>query len=171
MTTNQEKIDSSENHFQICQSINCFICCLSYLSHIKLRKKSKKAKDFQLASRLSSKRREALAKFSGFVALRDKRKRRTEIMRKERRIVVEVNRVQRVAEHSHVYTTYCAGCRNKVELVTFQEAAKITGGSIEKIVRRAAKGELHLGLVPEAMLVCLNSLLNIPNLSQKLQTH
>jgi DNA polymerase III alpha subunit (gram-positive type) len=112
-----------------------------------------------------------LAESCGFVALRDNRKRKTEVMRKQRRIVVETNRVQRVANHSDVYTTHCAGCRNKVELVTFQEAAKITGSPIEKIVRRAAKGELHLGLVPEAMLVCLNSLMNIPNISHKLQTH
>lgn len=73
-------------------------------------------------------------------------------------MVVEINRVRVLSRPAQLYTTHCAGCRREVELVTFNEAARLVGSNIDNIIRRAAKGELHLGLVPEAMLVCLDSL-------------
>jgi hypothetical protein len=79
----------------------------------------------------------------------------------KRKPVVEVEIVRAVCCRAHIYLTHCAGCGREVELVTFDDAAKIIGTNRDAIIRLAAGAELHLGIVPEALLVCLNSLLEI----------
>lgn len=80
-------------------------------------------------------------------------------MRKLNKIHIEVDRVRVICGHPQLYATWCAGCGKDVDLVTFNEAANITGTSIDAMVEQAAKGKLHLGIRPEALLICLNSLL------------
>lgn len=92
-------------------------------------------------------------------------------MRKPKRMIVEIERVRKVSNLSEVYETLCAGCNEEVELVTFAEASKIAGTSVDAVIKRAAKGEVHLGLVPEALLVCLNSLLAVQPFNRKAQVH
>lgn len=53
----------------------------------------------------------------------------------------------------------CRGCWKTVEMVSFHEAVQIVGVELDEIIRRAASGSLHLGIRPEALLICLDSLL------------
>ena len=70
-----------------------------------------------------------------------------------------------ICRQSQIYATACAGCGEEVELVTFPAAAKIVGESVDAVIEQAAKGNIHLGIRPEAMLVCLNSLLHVKEFS------
>jgi hypothetical protein len=79
----------------------------------------------------------------------------------KRKFVIEVERIRAVCRHSHIYLTHCAGCSAEVELVTFDDAAKIIGTNRDAIIKLAAGGELHLEIVPEALLVCLTLLLKV----------
>ncbi len=97
---------------------------------------------------------------------------RLNIKRKtERKIVIEVKRVRAVCRRSRVYVTQCAGCGTEVELVTFDDAAKIFGTNIDAVIKLAAGGEIHIGIVPEALLVCLNSLLDVAAFSRSVKAH
>jgi hypothetical protein len=64
-----------------------------------------------------------------------------------------------VCSYSQVYEGWCKGCLADVEMITFAEAANIICSSVDRVIQRAAKGGIHLGVRPEAMLVCMNSLL------------
>jgi hypothetical protein len=57
------------------------------------------------------------------------------------------------------YFGVCRGCRKTVEMVSFREAVQIVGIELNELIRRAAGGSLHLGIRPEALLICLDSLL------------
>lgn len=92
-------------------------------------------------------------------------------MRTKRKFVIEVDRVRLVCRRPRGYATQCRGCGAEVELVTFDEAAKIVGTSIDAIINCAARGKLHLGIVPEALLVCLNSLLGVAAFSRNVKAH
>lgn len=89
----------------------------------------------------------------------------------ERKIVIEVKRVRAVCRRSRVYVTQCAGCGTEVELVTFDDAAKILGTNIDAVIKLAAGGEIHIGIVPEALLVCLNSLLGVVAFKHSVKAH
>jgi hypothetical protein len=88
--------------------------------------------------------------------------------KKKRGIFLEVERVKQINRFPPVYVTKCAGCSNcEVDLVSFQEAAKIAGTNLEGIIYLASTGVLHLALTPDAFLICLNSLINFLNLKAK----
>ena len=89
----------------------------------------------------------------------------------KRKLVIEVERVRTVCRRSPIYLTRCAGCGTEVELVTFDDAAKIIGTSRQAIIKFAAGGEIHIGIVPEALLVCLNSLLDVAAFSRNVKAH
>jgi ribosomal protein S27E len=74
-------------------------------------------------------------------------------------IAVE-EQIRPVCPRSNLYAAWCRGCRAETEMVTFAEAADIICTDINKVVEQTAGGEVHLGIRPEAMLVCLNSLLH-----------
>ena len=57
------------------------------------------------------------------------------------------------------YVGMCRGCWKTVEMVSFHEAVQIVGVGLDEIIKRTANGSLHLGIRPEALLVCLDSLL------------
>lgn len=57
------------------------------------------------------------------------------------------------------YVGMCRGCWKTVEMVGFHEAVQIVGVDFDEIIKRASSGALHLGIRPEALLICLESLL------------
>lgn len=57
------------------------------------------------------------------------------------------------------YVGVCRGCRKAVEMVSFREAVQIVGAELDELIQLAASGSLHLGIRPEALLICLESLL------------
>ncbi len=83
---------------------------------------------------------------------------------KEMFIAVE-EQIRVICPQSKLYAAWCRGCRKETEMVTFDEAANIICTDIEKVVEQTAIGEVHLGIRPEAMLVCLNSLLRVNHIS------
>jgi hypothetical protein len=88
-------------------------------------------------------------------------KEREMFQKKIKRNFIAVNRIRVVCPQAQLYASWCSGCRADVEMVTFAEAASIACTSVDSIIEQAAKGKVHLGIRPEAMLVCLNSLLCI----------
>jgi hypothetical protein len=83
---------------------------------------------------------------------------------KEMFIAVE-EQIRVVCPQSKLYAGWCRGCRAETEMVTFAEAAEIICTDVEKVVEQTADGKVHLGIRPEALLVCLNSLLRVNRLS------
>jgi hypothetical protein len=79
-------------------------------------------------------------------------------MRNKRKPVIEVDRVHIMSPLSPRYETWCRGCGAEVELVKIDEAAEIAGTNTAAIIERAAAGEIHLAIRPEALLFCTNSL-------------
>lgn len=79
---------------------------------------------------------------------------------KEMFIAVE-DQISVVCPHSKLYAAWCRGCRRETEMVTFTEAADIICTDVKKVVEQTAAGRVHLGIRPEALLVCLNSLLRV----------
>jgi hypothetical protein len=71
---------------------------------------------------------------------------------------IVVDGVRKLFPPDPFYATWCAGCRDTVELVRIDEAARIAGTDADEVITRAAAGEIHLGLRPEALLFCVNSL-------------
>lgn len=80
-------------------------------------------------------------------------------MKTKNKPVIEVDRVRLISRISQRYETWCAGCGETVELVKVEEAATIAGTSIDTIIERAASRQIHLGIRPETLLFCVNSLL------------
>jgi hypothetical protein len=81
-------------------------------------------------------------------------------MKRLKRMFIAVEeQIKLVCPHSKLYAVWCRGCRAETEMVTFAEAADIICTDVEKVVEQTADGVVHLGIRPEAMLVCLNSLL------------
>ncbi len=60
---------------------------------------------------------------------------------------------------SHPFSMWCRGCRANVETVSLKEAAEITRTNTNEVITYAAQGKIHLGIRPEAVLFCLDSLL------------
>lgn len=75
-------------------------------------------------------------------------------------IAVE-EQIQVVCPNSKLYAAWCRGCCKETEMVTFSEAANIICTDVKKVVEQTAAGRVHLGIRPEALLVCLNSLLRV----------
>ena len=75
---------------------------------------------------------------------------------KKRIPVIALDRIRVISEK---YVTWCSGCGEDVDLVRIDEAAEIACTNTSTIVERAAAGEIHLGIRPEALLFCVNSLL------------
>lgn len=73
--------------------------------------------------------------------------------------MIEVDHVHAISPISPRYETWCSGCGDEVELVRIDEAAEITGTNTTAIIERAAAGEIHIAIRPEALLFCVNSLL------------
>ena len=64
-----------------------------------------------------------------------------------------------LSRQTNSYIGLCRGCWKTVEMVSFQEAGQIVGANLDEVIKRAASGSLHLGIRPEALLICLDSLL------------
>ena len=83
-------------------------------------------------------------------------------MKRLKRIFIAVEeQIREVCPRSKLYAAWCRGCRAETEMVTFAEAADIICTDVDKVIEQTAAGEVHLGIRSEAMLVCLNSLLQI----------
>jgi len=83
-------------------------------------------------------------------------------MKRLRKMFIAVEeQIRIISPHSKLYAAWCRGCRAETEMVTFAEAADIICMDIEKVVEQTAGGKVHLGVRPEALLVCLQSLLQI----------
>ena len=83
-------------------------------------------------------------------------------MKRLRKICITVEeQIRVVSPKSRLYAGWCRGCSEETEMVTFAEAAEIICTDVDKIVEQTAAGRVHLGIRPEALLVCLNSLLRI----------
>lgn len=80
-------------------------------------------------------------------------------MRRKNKPFIEVDRVRVISQFSQRYATWCAGCGETIELVKIEEAASIAGTSADTVIERAASGKIHLGIRPEALLFCVNSLI------------
>ena len=76
----------------------------------------------------------------------------------KRKPFIAVDSVRQLSPFAACYATFCAGCGATVELVRAEEAAAIAGTDLDAVIERAASGEVHLGLRPEALLFCVNSL-------------
>jgi hypothetical protein len=80
-------------------------------------------------------------------------------MKKKNKPVITVAGVRVISPLSPRYAGWCAGCGKTVELVKIDEAALIAGTGVEPIIERAARRKIHLGIRPEALLFCVDSLL------------
>jgi ribosomal protein S27E len=78
-----------------------------------------------------------------------------------KRPFIAVKRIRVICPQSQLYAAWCAGCGAETEMVTFAEAAKITCDDIDLVIAQVAGGNVHLGIRPEAMLICLDSLLRV----------
>lgn len=93
------------------------------------------------------------------------------VKRNIKRNFIAVKQIRMVCPQAQLYASWCAGCRADVEMVTFAEAAKIAGTEVEAVIAETAKGNVHLGIRPEALLVCLDSLLRLNEFSLSAKTH
>ncbi len=83
-------------------------------------------------------------------------------MKRIKQIFIAVEeQIDTVCPHSKLYAGWCRGCRAPTEMVTFAEAADIVCTDVNRIIEQTAAGKVHLGVRPEALLVCLNSLLRV----------
>lgn len=81
-------------------------------------------------------------------------------MKKEREIVIEVERVRTVFCRVHSRQEWCAECQREVDFLTVVEAAALSETSVQKIFACAEIGALHTANDSDSkLLVCLNSLL------------
>ncbi len=76
----------------------------------------------------------------------------------KRKPFIAVERIRRLSPFAASYATFCAGCGATVELVRPEEAAAIAGTDLDAVIERAASGDVHLGIRPETLLFCVNSL-------------
>ena len=76
-----------------------------------------------------------------------------------KQFLIKAPRTQIVLRASDRYLTECGICNKTVDLVTFAEASEIVGVGVDEIIDRSAAGVLHIAVRPEALLVCLSSLL------------
>ena len=87
-------------------------------------------------------------------------------MKRLKQIFIAVEeQIRTVCPHSKLYAGWCRGCRAETEMVTFAEAADIICTDVDRIIEQTAAGKVHLGVRPEALLVCLNSLLRVNRIS------
>lgn len=86
------------------------------------------------------------------------------------KFLVNTKRMQIVSFASERYTTLCSGCGKTVDLATFAEASEIVNANIDEIINRVASGAVHVVIRPEALLVCLDSLLGVANFGLPQQT-
>ena len=75
--------------------------------------------------------------------------------------MIQARRVHLVCRYSQRWAMWCAHCHADVELAEAEEAAQIAGTNVEAIINHAACGKIHLGITPEALLFCVNSLLSV----------
>lgn len=68
-------------------------------------------------------------------------------------------RITPLCQKTESYVGLCRGCQKLVEMVAFREAVQIVGVKLDVLIKQAASGSLHLGIRPEALLICLDSLL------------
>lgn len=87
-------------------------------------------------------------------------------MKRLKQIFIAVEgQIHTVCPHSKLYAGWCRGCREETEMVTFAEAADIICTDVDRIIEQTAAGKVHLGVRPEVLLVCLNSLLRVNHIS------
>jgi hypothetical protein len=83
-------------------------------------------------------------------------------MKRLKRIYIAVEeQIETICPRAKLYAGWCRGCRTETEMVTFAEAAEIICADADRVIEQTAAGAVHLGIRPEAMLVCLNSLLRV----------
>lgn len=70
-------------------------------------------------------------------------------------------KIMPLCSQTKIYVGVCRGCHKSVEMVGFREAVQIVGIELNELIKRAASGSLHLGIRPEALLICLDSLLQL----------
>ena len=68
-------------------------------------------------------------------------------------------KIMPMCKQTNSYVGQCRSCHKLVEMVGFREAVQIVGVDLNELITRAASGSLHLGIRPEALLICLDSLL------------
>lgn len=88
----------------------------------------------------------------------------------KRKVVIAPDHI-RICPHSQTYAAWCRGCGRETDLVSFYEATKIVGKDMDTVINHVAKGSIHLGIRPEALLVCLNSLLSVDELLFEAAAH
>lgn len=82
------------------------------------------------------------------------------------RIYIAVEeQIETICPRAKLYAGWCRGCRSETEMVTFAEAAEIIAADADRVIEQTAAGKVHLGIRPEALLVCLNSLLRVNQIS------
>ena len=87
-------------------------------------------------------------------------------MKQLRKMFIAVEeQIRVVCPRAKLYAAWCRGCRAETEMVTFPEAADIICHDLSKVIEQTAAGKVHLGIRPEALLVCLNSLLRVNQMS------
>lgn len=93
-------------------------------------------------------------------------------MKRLKQIFIAVEeQIHTVCPHSKLYAGWCKGCRQETEMVTFAEAADILCADVDRVIEQTASGRVHLGVRPEALLVCLNSLLRVNQISSAAEVH
>lgn len=73
--------------------------------------------------------------------------------------VVPIDGIKLVSPHSKTYAAWCPACFKTIEMITFHEACEIAAAELDDVIKLATVGKLHLGIRPEAVLICLDSLL------------
>jgi hypothetical protein len=83
-----------------------------------------------------------------------------EKMNMEKRVsLTPPQKIAVLCSQTNSYIGICNKCRKPVEMVSFREAGEITGIEKNELIKQAANGSLHLGIRPEVLLICLDSLL------------
>lgn len=86
------------------------------------------------------------------------------MLKTKRKTVIGPNRIK-ICPYSQTYEAWCRGCGKDTDLVTFHEAVQIVGTDLDTVIKYVAKGNIHLGIRPEALLICLNSLVEVAEFS------
>lgn len=76
-----------------------------------------------------------------------------------KQISINTQQFSAASQAAQKFVINCRGCGKTVDLVTFNEAGKIVGSNIDEIIKRVATGDIHIIVRPEALLICLDSLL------------
>ena len=82
-------------------------------------------------------------------------------MKRRTEITIEIDRVMIISQ-SNDHRSWCNACGAQVSMVTAGEAAEMIQSHETFIQRLAETGKLHLATTTEGLLICLNSLMALP---------